>query len=318
MSYLRDNRRNNYQDNYFRNNSEKKFSRRNFSNYDKIYNKFLISPYPPMYYQRSTIDLDNYYNIYNNNNNNIYDKESPEFNNEDSNRNNNTNNNRNNNNYLQYRQIQTTNDLNSLERERRNNSYNTPEYKNMNKNENNFIKDDSLFEDEIRRKQYSERNRNEEVKIIDNNNNYHYNKEQVSNDNVKMNNINKYDNYQLTEDVNNRYEYIMKKPNEPKEVNERNNNNNNNDNANFNSLDNNNLYQSYNNNVSVRKINRGYISPIITKIAKKNFLGENPYTDKEQNLGPSMLKNNPILYPIDTYKFDFNRYIKGDFVNKFV
>ena len=61
-----------------------------------------------------------------------------------------------------------------------------------------------------------------------------------------------------------------------------------------------------------------YISPIIAKIAKHNYLIENPYTTKEGNLGPSMLKNNPILYPINTYKFDFDRYIKGFHVNKFV
>jgi hypothetical protein len=61
-----------------------------------------------------------------------------------------------------------------------------------------------------------------------------------------------------------------------------------------------------------------YISPIIAKIAKHNYLIENPYTNKEENLGPSMLKNNPILYPINTYKFDFDRYIRGFHVNKFV
>lgn len=61
-----------------------------------------------------------------------------------------------------------------------------------------------------------------------------------------------------------------------------------------------------------------YISPIIAKIAKHNYLIGNPYTSKEENLGPSMLKNNPILYPINTYKFDFDRYIRGIHVNKFV
>lgn len=61
-----------------------------------------------------------------------------------------------------------------------------------------------------------------------------------------------------------------------------------------------------------------YISPIIAKIAKHNYLIRNPYTNKEENLGPSMLRNNPIIYPINSYKFDFDRYIKGFHVNKFV
>ena len=60
-----------------------------------------------------------------------------------------------------------------------------------------------------------------------------------------------------------------------------------------------------------------YISPVIAKIAKHNYLMKNPYTDKKENLGPSMLRNNPILYPISTYKFDFKRYINNYHVNKF-
>ncbi len=59
-----------------------------------------------------------------------------------------------------------------------------------------------------------------------------------------------------------------------------------------------------------------YISAIITKIAKKNYLCQNPYTNKKEDLGPSMLQINPILYPIDSYKFDFDRYKKKDYVKK--
>ena len=298
MSYindkLRDNGRNNYQASYLRNNSEKNFLKRNIVNYDKIYNKFLTSPYPPMYYQRSTIDSDNYYN-----NNYKEFKESPVFINDNNNDKYNNNSNNYNNNY-QYRQVQTTNDLNALDGERniiRNNSFNK-EYKNK-LNENNYVNnnDDSFYENEMRRKQYAERNGNE--KMNNDNINYHYNNE-------------------LTEDKNIIYNYNAKKPYESNEEKE-NFNKRYNDKRNFNmmDMDNNNLYKSYDN-TNERKRNPGYISPIITKIAKKNFLLENPYTDKEQSLGPSMLRNNPILYPIDTYKFDFNRYIKGDFVNKFV
>ena len=64
-------------------------------------------------------------------------------------------------------------------------------------------------------------------------------------------------------------------------------------------------------------IGNQYISPIIAKIAKHNYLMRNPYSYKDEYLGPTSLKNNPILYPISTYKFDFNRYIKNYHVNKF-
>ena len=64
--------------------------------------------------------------------------------------------------------------------------------------------------------------------------------------------------------------------------------------------------------------NHEYISPIIAKIAKHNYLMRNPFSDKNEYLGPSRLRNNPILYPISTYKFDFDRYIKNYHVHKFV
>ena len=59
-----------------------------------------------------------------------------------------------------------------------------------------------------------------------------------------------------------------------------------------------------------------YISPVEAKIAKHNYLMKNPYTDKNEYLGPSKLRHNPILYPISTYKFDFNRYIRNYPINK--
>ena len=64
--------------------------------------------------------------------------------------------------------------------------------------------------------------------------------------------------------------------------------------------------------------NNEYISPVIAKIAKHNYLMRNPYSDKNEYLGPSRLINNPILYPISTYKYDFDRYLKNHNVNKFV
>ena len=94
---------------------------------------------------------------------------------------------------------------------------------------------------------------------------------------------------------------------------------NNNYTDNFYTNNNNKLSLSYdikfsNNNLLKNK----YTSPIITNIAKKNYIQNNPFSDKNIYLGPTMLKTNPILYPIDTYKIDFNRYIKDNYVNKFI
>ena len=54
-----------------------------------------------------------------------------------------------------------------------------------------------------------------------------------------------------------------------------------------------------------------YESPIITKIARQNYITHNPYTSKKVDLGLSSLKNNPILYPINSYKFDLRKYIEN-------
>ena len=89
---------------------------------------------------------------------------------------------------------------------------------------------------------------------------------------------------------------------------------------------NNKLFLSYDKNKRSKYLNKSmeyinnnneYISPVIAKIAKHNYLMRNPYSDKDEYLGPSRLRNNPILYPISTYKFDFNRYIRDYHVNKF-
>ena len=85
------------------------------------------------------------------------------------------------------------------------------------------------------------------------------------------------------------------------------------------------LYLSYDKKQRYKYLNRSldtiqqqneYISPVIAKIAKHNYLMRNPYSDKKEYLGPSRLKNNPILYPVITYKFDFNRFIRDYHVNK--
>jgi len=84
------------------------------------------------------------------------------------------------------------------------------------------------------------------------------------------------------------------------------------------------LYLSYDKKRRNKYLNRSldyvqeneYISPVMAKIAKHNYLMRNPYSDKKEYLGPSRLKNNPILYPVITYKFDFNRFIRDYHVNK--
>lgn len=64
--------------------------------------------------------------------------------------------------------------------------------------------------------------------------------------------------------------------------------------------------------------NDEYISPVVAKIAKHHYLMRNPYSDKKEYLGPTRLTNNPILYPISTYKYDYERYFKNYYVNKFI
>ncbi len=308
MSYINyslgNNRGINEQRNYLRNKSENNFIRKNYINYDKVYNSFLTSRYPPMYYKSPTIDNDNQYNDF---------SYKDEINNYDNDAINN----------YQYRKYQTINDLNSP-RDRYNN------YKFENKNEYNnldYLDDYYSFnrnenENEMRRKQQTPRN-NLMLKK-----NYHFKKNDTNgeiniNENISENN-NIFNNYQLTEDSNNIHDYKNINPyslNGKESLFSKRNNNNLNlnmiDYNNNNDKNNNKLYLSHDY-INDRLNNRGYLSPIITKIAKKNYLGDNPYTDKDPNLGPSILKKNPILYPIDTYKFDFNRYIKNDYVNKYV
>ena len=60
-----------------------------------------------------------------------------------------------------------------------------------------------------------------------------------------------------------------------------------------------------------------HISPVVERILKQNYLMNNPYSERVDNLGPSSLKNNIILYPISTYKFDFKRFIKDYRIHQF-
>ena len=130
--------------------------------------------------------------------------------------------------------------------------------------------------------------------------------------------INKYDNMKFPKINNNNYKFNYKEIERPIEYNVIYKNNNNDM---FFSNNKNKLSLSYDikNRNNFKNIDENlYISPIIAKIAKHNYLMGNPYSDKNEYLGPSYLKNNPILYPISTYKFDFNRYINNYHVKKFV
>ena len=271
---------NRIQNNYVRNSSEDIFKRNKFVNYDKIYNQFLTSPYPPMYYKRSARYNDDLYKIKSmNEKENLVDKDI--------------------NNY-QYTHPQDYNEIRLLNQNKIN-SYNTK----IN-NEYNYLNNNKDLEEEIKKEPIYSRNKILDKSLINNSRNYHYNNygNLTEYDDI---NINNNLDYQISNNINDKNTLDVK--NSFHKMNNINNLNNIDINNNRLSVSNDKIRETYN--------NKGYVSPIIAQIAKKNYLENNPYSAKEQNLGPSMLKINPILYPIDTYKFDFNRYIKGDFVNKY-
>ena len=269
---------NDIQNNYIRNNSsEHIFKRNTFLNYDKLYNQFLTSHYPPIYYKRLNKNY-NYQNKYDINK--LVNDE---------------------NNY-NYSQSQNYKNYELLNREGIN-SYNSKINKENYYLNNNPIKEEEIYKNQIQ----SPIKKILNSSSINPNENYNYNDNIDEKDNR---------NYQLTDNYINEYE------------NKRNNKLQSNENELLdNKINNENIYNTinYNNNRldlssdNIKKFYRrdGYVSPIIAQIAKKNYLGGNPYTDKEQNLGPTMLKNNPILYPIDTYKFDFNKYLKDGYSNQY-
>lgn len=280
MSYINEyrfinNQKNQNQNNHIRNNSsEKVFKRTPFLNYDKIYNQFLTTPYPPMYYKRFNKNNESQ-NQYNNNTINKEIRKQDIYEDEDNN---------------QFINPQNYNNLEILNKNRINNY----------KTKNNYLNNNLDFKEELREERRTPRNKILNPSLINSNINYHYN------NNIITENGENNRHYQLTNDSYNRYNNAIKNTdsNENELFNKRRNNNN----FNIINTDNNRLGFSYDNIKEIKK-NERYVSPIIAQIAKKNYLGDNPYTEKDQNLGNSMLKSNPILYPIDTYKFDFNRYI---------
>ena len=281
MSYINEyrlinNPKNESQNNYIRyNSSEKIFKKNPYLNYDKIYNQFLTTPYPPMYYQRFIKNNENQYNIKIDkeiNKKDIYDED--------------------NNQLIPPKNYNNFDILN----QNRINSYNEKYNK-----RNIYLNKNPALEEELRRvERRTPRNKILNPSLMNSNINYHYN------NNIMTENGDINRGYQLTNDYNNRYNNTIEntESNENEFINRRRINNN------FNTInkENNRLGFSYDSLKEIKR-NERYVSPIIAKIAKKNYLGDNPYTEKQQNLGNSMLKSNPILYPIDTYKFDFNRYI---------
>ena len=272
--------RNIYDKNNF--NEENIFRRHRFINYDKIYNRFLTNHYPPLYYKNSSIEVENINKnkkfeeankIYEDENKNIYQKRKPDEYNEN---------------------------IYSLNEEKNYNNYNQKLKNDYFKNDFPFKEDkDQIIKDNLNE---SDKNKNEIYQYNRSYNNYHYNNNKNNKNETTNQNIQNYNNYQITESYYNK-------------------NNKNQYNYNQRYLRNNSfsntrdLYKSDINSFSVfnessrNTNNKGYISPIITQIAKKNYLVDNPFTGKNQNLGPTTLNSNPIVYPINTYKIDLNRYM---------
>jgi len=272
--------RNIYDKNNF--NEENIFRRHRFINYDKIYNRFLTNHYPPLYYKNSSIEVENINKnkkfeeankIYEDENKNIYQKRKPDEYNEN---------------------------IYSLNEEKNYNNYNQKLKNDYFKKDFPFKEDkDQIIKDNLNE---SDKNKNEIYQYNRSYNNYHYNNNKNNKNETTNQNIQNYNNYQITESYYNK-------------------NNKNQYNYNQRYLRNNSfsntrdLYKSDINSFSVfnessrNTNNKGYISPIITQIAKKNYLVDNPFTGKNQNLGPTTLNSNPIVYPINTYKIDLNRYM---------
>ena len=56
---------------------------------------------------------------------------------------------------------------------------------------------------------------------------------------------------------------------------------------------------------------KDYYFPMLSKIAKKDVVCVNPYNDKaSDDLGDSFLAINPILHPVDSYVYEYNRFKK--------
>ena len=60
----------------------------------------------------------------------------------------------------------------------------------------------------------------------------------------------------------------------------------------------------YNQNYKYIESRDNTYSPIKDNIARVHYLTENPYTNKNDNLGNTELKHNPVVYPVDVYNYE--------------
>ena len=73
---------------------------------------------------------------------------------------------------------------------------------------------------------------------------------------------------------------------------------------------------SHQNNISYLNTKDENVPYYIKNHAKKDQIPTNPFNLRENDLGPSFLSDNPILYPSNTYKFDISRLTPNSYYNK--
>ena len=180
-------------------------------------------------------------------------------------------------NYLDDNQINSTNNNNNI---------------NINNNNNNNEKNINSYDKYLRRN-YSSQNFSDNINNNNNNNN-----------NQKINNIDMIEykkqlqqrEAELIGKYNNNYSKYKKELDEQRfKLNE-----------NF----------SHQNNISYLNTKDENVPYYIKNHAKKDQIPTNPFNLRENDLGPSFLSDNPILYPSNTYKFDIRRLTPNSYYNK--
>ena len=73
---------------------------------------------------------------------------------------------------------------------------------------------------------------------------------------------------------------------------------------------------SHQNNISYLNTKDENVPYYIKNHAKKDQIPTNPFNLRENDLGPSFLSDNPILYPSNSYKFDIRRLTPNSYYNK--
>jgi hypothetical protein len=72
---------------------------------------------------------------------------------------------------------------------------------------------------------------------------------------------------------------------------------------------------SQQNNISYLNTKNENVPYYIKNHAKKEQIPVNPFNERDNDLGPSFLNDNPILYPTNTYKFDITRLTPNSYYN---